>query len=73
MKTEKRIKLVELEKNGINWYQDYSNGEKYGRLIYKELVSIATENGNTYRNKWFIHDAISLNNEEYRVFIKGII
>lgn len=70
--TDEQVELLQKQK-GINWYQDYSNGEKYGRVIYKEAVYIATENGNTYRNKWFIHDAISLNNEEYRVFIKGII
>lgn len=70
--TDEQVELLQ-EQKGINWYQDYSNGKKYGRVIYKEAVCIETENGNTYRNKWFIHDAISLNDEEYRVFIKGII
>ena len=70
--TDEQIELLQ-EQRGINWYQDYSNGEKYGRMIYKEAVNIATENGNTIRNKWFIHDAISLNNEEYREFIKSIL
>jgi hypothetical protein len=54
---DKQIELLK-EKCHIDW-NDYSDGEKYGRLIYKEQEDFVDEvNGNAYvRNVWKTHEA----------------
>ena len=50
------------EKNGIDW-NDYSDGMKYGRLIFKKEIELEW-NGIPYkRNKFVVENGFPLNEE----------
>lgn len=52
------------EKYGIVW-EEYDDGKKYGRFIYKETVEMLSEKyGNFERDKFVVHNAWILNSEE---------
>ena len=53
---DEQIALLNLKTN-IDWNTKYNNGEKYGRLIYKETtVNIGDDGGSFIRNKWLSHE-----------------
>ena len=61
-RTDEQIIMVR-EKFGIDWYTDFSNGEKYGRFILPNVVKIDDE---CIRHKWMIDNAFPLNDENNR-------
>lgn len=60
--TDQMVELL-LNKSGIDW-NDYPDGEKYGRFLYKEEVELQNGENTFKRNKWFVHDAFPLYKEE---------
>ena len=52
-----------LEEKDIDWY-NYSNAEKYGRIIYQESVPFSTEHGVVERNVWLPHAATPFSEED---------
>ena len=74
MNTDEQIALLK-EKKGIDWNNDFSDGEKYGRFIYKEEIRQTNEELNlTYvRNIWTEHNAFVLNDEYNREKLLDII
>lgn len=60
--TDEQIKLL-LDEKGIDW-NDYDDGKKYGRFIYREEVEKQTPNGEICkRGVWTIHNAFPLFDE----------
>lgn len=62
--TDEQVQIL-LEKKGIDW-NEYSDGKKYGRFIYKEQVEKEIPNSNEetcIRNVWLAHDAFPLFDE----------
>ena len=62
--TDEQVQML-LEKKGIDW-NEYSDGKKYGRFIYKEQVEKEIPNSNEetcIRNVWLAHDAFPLFDE----------
>lgn len=67
-KTEEQIELVK-EYFGVNWYNDFTGGEQYGRLIicHKMKYLPLGENLSTYeRYEWNILEALPFNVEKNR-------
>ena len=63
LKTDAQVEKLFNEK-GINW-NDYSNGEKYGRIIYKEDVPMLCANGQVVdRSLWVVHEATPFADED---------
>jgi len=64
--TDTQIAMLK-EKEGIDWNTDYTNGKKYGRLIYRELRHMSKEiNGKMVefdRNEWEAHDSEPFSSE----------
>ena len=59
---DEQIALLK-EKQGIDW-NDFDDGKKYGRFIYKETVTMNSEQYGTFeRDKFVIHSAWVLNDE----------
>jgi tRNA(His) 5'-end guanylyltransferase len=55
LNTDQQIELL-LKEKGIDW-NDYEDGKKYGRLIYKENIKKFTEDGEEYiRTIWPVHE-----------------
>ena len=54
LKTDQQVDKV-LNLKGMDWNQ-CTNGEKYGRYIYKESIIIQTQNGDIERSKFKIID-----------------
>ena len=55
LNTDQQIELL-LKEKGIDW-NDYEDGKKYGRLIYRENIKKYTENGEEYiRTFWPVHE-----------------
>lgn len=72
--TDEQVALL-LKEKGIDW-NDYDDGKKYGRFIYKEAIEKEGPNGEKFiRNEWFAHNAFPLfDNEGKEKFAKlGII
>ena len=70
-KTEEQIELVK-EYYGVNWYNDFTRGEQYGRVIIRRKIkySPSGENLSTYeRDEWNILEALPFNVEKNRVEI----
>lgn len=61
-RTDEQIIMVR-EKFGIDWYTDFNNGEKYGRFIFPSSVKVGE---NCIRNRWGVHNAFPLNDENNR-------
>ena len=72
-KTEEQIELVK-EYFGVNWYNDFTRGEQYGRVIIRRKIkySPSGENLSTYeRDEWNILEALPFNVEKNRTeFVK---
>lgn len=71
---DKQIQLLKQKEN-IDWNINYSNGEKYGRFIYKTLASNSKilPNGKTIsftRNKWIVHNADVLTDSNTEKFFE---
>lgn len=67
-KTEEQIELVK-EYFGVNWYNDFTRGEQYGRVIIRCKIkySPSGENLSTYeRDEWNILEALPFNVEKNR-------
>lgn len=67
-KTEEQIELVK-EYFGVNWYNDFTRGEQYGRVIIRRKIkySPSGENLSTYeRDEWNILEALPFNVEKNR-------
>lgn len=65
-KTEEQIELVK-EFFGVNWYNDFTHGEQYGRVIIRRKIkySPSGENLSTYeRDEWNILEAVPFNVEK---------
>lgn len=60
--TDQMVELL-IKERGIDWNK-FSEGEKYGRFLYKEEVVLNNEQGSFIRNKWFVHEAFPLFKEE---------
>lgn len=61
--TDEQIKML-LDEKGIDW-NDYEDGKKFGRFIYKEEVEKEIPNGEICkRNVWSAHDAFPLFNTD---------
>lgn len=59
---------------GVDWFEDYNDGVKYGRIIHKVDFKITTDNGVTVRKKWAINEAKHLQTDlEFREYIKALI
>ena len=70
-KTEEQIELVK-EFFGVNWYNYFTRGEQYGRLIIRRKIKYLPlgENLSTYeRDEWNILEALPFNVEKNRVEI----
>lgn len=70
-KTEEQIELVK-EYFGVNWYNDFTGGEQYGRLIIRHKMKYLPlgENLSTYeRYEWNILEALPFNVEKNRMEI----
>lgn len=70
-KTEEQIELVK-EYFGVNWYDDFTGGEQYGRLIIRHKMKYLPlgENLSTYeRYEWNILEALPFNVEKNRMEI----
>ena len=71
LNADEQIALLN-EKRGIDWNTEYNDGEKYGRLVYKEEVEVQRtlyEGGQVYpvnfmRSVWKSHFATPFSNEE---------
>ena len=60
--TDEQIALLK-EKHGIDW-NDFDDGKKYGRFVYKETVTMNSEQYGTFeRDKFIVHSAWILNDE----------
>ena len=70
---DEQIQKLKDEK-GISWWHDFSEGEKYGRLIWKETEHhIDTDRGIEYdRSVWKTHPGFNLNGEGRDTFM-GLI
>lgn len=67
-KTEEQIELVK-EFFGVNWYNYFTRGEQYGRLIIRRKIKYSPlgENLSTYeRDEWNILEALPFNVEKNR-------
>lgn len=67
-KTEEQIELVK-EFFGVNWYNYFTRGEQYGRLIIRRKIKYLPlgENLSTYeRDEWNILEALPFNVEKNR-------
>ena len=67
---DEQIAMLKEEKN-IDWYgPEFNDGERYGRLIYKEMIEketiIAGKPVNFLRSVWKSHYALILNKEDGR-------
>lgn len=63
LNTDEQVNLLK-DMTGIDW-NDYREGKKYGRFIYREEVEFTTEtNEKYYRHYWLIHDAFRLTSDE---------
>lgn len=65
--TSEKILDKMMEEKGVNWAKNYAEGEKYGRLIYKEIVKVESKESPGIfidRPKWKIHDAWRLSSDE---------
>lgn len=64
LNTDKQIELLK-ETSGIDW-NNYDEGKKYGRFIYREEVEYRTKDSNEpyYRHHWFYHDGFRLTSDE---------
>ena len=61
--TDEQIAFLK-EKTNIDWNTKYRNGEKFGRLIYKETtVNVDNDGGSFIRNKWIAHELEPLTRE----------
>lgn len=70
-KTEEQIELVK-EFFGVNWYNYFTRGEQYGRLIIRRKIKYPPlgENLSTYeRDEWNILEALPFNVEKNRTEI----
>ena len=68
LRTTEQIQILKDEK-GIDW-DDYSPGEKYGRLIYRETVEKENEKGEKYvRTIWPVHEVSGQFGDELRKMI----
>ena len=68
--TDEQIQLLK-ETKGIDW-NDYDDGEKYGRLIYRETQKKITEDGEEYiRTVWPVHNVSRQFDDELRNLIKN--
>lgn len=70
-KTEEQIELVK-EYFGVNWYDDFTRGEQYGRVVIRHKIKYSSlgENLSTYeRDEWNILEALPFNVEKNRVEI----
>lgn len=67
--TDKQIKLVK-DKFGVDWYTDFDNGKKYGRIVVREIKTL--ENG-VERNRWLIKNAEPFKLEENHEYIFELI
>ena len=57
--TDEQVKML-LDEKGIDW-NNYANGKKYGRFIYKEEIDKKIPNGDICkRNVWLAHDGFPL-------------
>ena len=70
--TDTQVKMLR-EKFGIDWVNEYNDGEKYGRFVkripfeYDELDRYGNKTGNVkQRNKWTIVNATPLSDSETR-------
>ena len=66
LNTDQQIQLLKNEK-GIDW-NEYDNGKKFGRFIYKEAIELINTGTSEhyYRNRWLYHDGFRLtSNEDY--------
>ena len=70
--TDEQIALLKSER-GIDW-NDYSEGEKYGRFIYriKTLYNNIELNKEYYRNNWTIANGKYITDEEGREWFENI-
>lgn len=68
LNTDQQIEILLAEK-GIDW-NDYDDGKKYGRLIYKENIKKYREDGEEYiRTIWPIHEIKNKFGDELRELI----
>lgn len=70
-KTEEQIELVK-EYFGVNWYDDFTRGEQYGRVIIRNKIKYLPldENLSTYeRDEWKILEALPFNVEKNKTEI----
>lgn len=68
--SDEQIKML-FDATGIDW-NDYKNGEKYGRLIYRETVEKQTESGESYlRTIWIAHEVTGQFGDDLRKMIKN--
>lgn len=70
-KTEEQIELVK-EYFGVNWYNDFTRGEQYGRLIIRHKIKYLPlgENLSAHeRDEWNILEALPFNVEKNRMEI----
>ena len=64
MTADDQIQLLK-DQEKVNWWTDFSNGEKFGRFIWKESRQFTRENGEEYsRNIWTIKEAFELFSQE---------
>lgn len=65
LNTDEQVKLLK-EAHNIDW-NDFDDGKKYGRFVYKEEMIYLNQDGTTYtRNKWNAHNAFPLTGEGAR-------
>jgi tRNA(His) 5'-end guanylyltransferase len=63
--TDEQVSMLE-NANGIKW-DEYDDGKKYGRFIYRETVVRYNEKSEPYtRHIWTVHNAFILNKTENR-------
>lgn len=60
--TDEQISML-LNEKGINWHE-YEDDKKFGRLIYKELMTLSNEYGEFERSKWTTHNGFELSSPE---------
>lgn len=69
--TDEQVELLLKEKN-VDWNQ-FDDGKKYGRFIYKEQTKKQIENGEIcIRNVWQTHNAFQLNEQGGRERLEGL-
>jgi tRNA(His) 5'-end guanylyltransferase len=62
--TDEQIQMLKDQK-GIDW-NDYPDGQKFGRLIYKDTIEKIDLNGEPYtRNVWKSHPAVQMTREMF--------